>query len=59
MHASLAIYDMQGALVAAPFDGMVDAGRQYIEWNANVPAGVYVAALTTPQGVETVKVLVK
>ena len=57
--ATLAIYDINGALVATPFEGVLAAGRQYIEWNANVPAGIYVATLTTAQGVETVKVLVK
>jgi hypothetical protein len=57
--ATLATYDINGALVATPFEGVLAAGRQYIEWNANVPAGIYVATLTTAQGVETVKVLVK
>jgi hypothetical protein len=57
--ATLAIYDMRGALVATPFDGMLNGGKQYIEWNANVPAGVYVATLTTENGVETAKLLVK
>ena len=57
--ATLAIYDVNGVLVATPFDGVLAAGRQYIEWNANVPAGIYVATLTTAQGVETVKLLVK
>jgi hypothetical protein len=50
---------MRGALVATPFDGMLNGGKQYIEWNANVPAGVYVATLTTENGVETAKLLVK
>ena len=57
--ATLAIYDINGALVATPFDGVLAAGKQYIEWNANVPAGIYLATLTTAHGVETVKVLVK
>ena len=57
--ATLAIYDMRGALVATPFDGVLAAGKQYIEWNANVPAGIYLATLTTANGVETVKLLVK
>jgi hypothetical protein len=57
--ATLAIYDINGALVATPFDGVLAAGRQYIEWAANVPAGIYVATLTTAHGVETVKLLVK
>ncbi|MBR5843905.1 MAG: T9SS type A sorting domain-containing protein [Bacteroidaceae bacterium] len=57
--ATLAVYDINGALVATPFDGVLAAGKQYIEWNANVPAGIYLATLTTANGVETVKVLVK
>ena len=57
--ATLAIYDVNGVLVATPFDGVLAAGKQYIEWNANVPAGIYIATLTTAQGVETVKLLVK
>ena len=57
--ATLAIYDINGALVATPFDGVLAAGKQYIEWNANVPAGIYLATLTTANGVETVKILVK
>ena len=57
--ATLAIYDINGALVATPFDGVLAAGRQYIEWNANVPAGIYLATLTTANSVETVKLLVK
>lgn len=57
--ATLAIYDVNGALVDTPFDGVLVAGKQYIEWNANVPAGIYLATLTTNQGVETVKILVK
>ena len=57
--ATLAIYDINGALVATPFDGVLVAGRQYIEWAADVPAGIYVATLTTAHGVETIKLLVK
>ncbi|MBP3350747.1 MAG: T9SS type A sorting domain-containing protein [Bacteroidaceae bacterium] len=57
--ATLAIYDINGALVATPFDGVLAAGRQYIEWSANVPAGIYLATLTTANSVETVKLMVK
>ena len=57
--ATLAIYDINGALVATPFEGVLAAGKQYIEWNADVPAGIYLATLTTAYGVETVKLLVK
>ena len=57
--ATLAIYDINGALVATPFEGVLAAGRQYIEWSANVPAGIYLATLTTANSVETVKLMVK
>ena len=57
--ATLAIYDINGALVATPFEGVLAAGKQYIEWNADVPAGIYLATLTTAYSVETVKLLVK
>ena len=59
MPATLAIYNVNGALVATPFSGVLDGGKQYIEWTANVPAGIYLATLSTSQGVETVKLLVK
>ena len=57
--ATLTVYNVNGALVATPFNGELAAGRQYIEWNADVPSGVYVATLSTTYGVETVKVVVK
>ena len=57
--AVLTIYDLNGAVVATPFDGVLNAGKQYLEWNANVPAGVYLATLATTNGVKTVKLLVK
>lgn len=57
--AVLTVYDLSGAVVATPFDGVLNAGKQYIEWNANAPAGVYLATLATTNGVKTVKLLVK
>ena len=57
--ATLAIYNVNGALVATPYSGVLSAGERYISWNATVPAGIYVATLTTADGVETVKLLVK
>lgn len=56
---TLAIYDVNGRVVAVPFEGVMQAGKRYVEWNANVPAGVYVATLTTAGNTETIKVLVK
>ncbi len=59
MQATLAIYNVNGACVATPFNGMLNGGKQYIEWAADVPAGIYLATLSTASGVETVKLLVK
>ena len=59
MQATLSIYNMNGALVATPFDGELAAGRQYISWLVDAPAGIYLATLSTPYGTETVKILVK
>ena len=55
----MTIYNVNGALVATPFNGELSGGKQYIEWAADVPAGMYIATLTTSQGVETVKLIVK
>ena len=57
--ATLAIYDINGQLVATPFDGELNGNRRYISWNANVPAGIYMATLTTAGEVQTVKVIVR
>ena len=59
VQATLSIYNMNGALVATPFDGELAAGRQYISWLVDAPAGIYLATLSTPYGTETVKILVK
>jgi len=59
VQATLSIYNMNGALVATPFDGELAAGRQYISWLVDAPAGIYLATLSTPYGTETVKLLVK
>lgn len=57
--ATLAIYDINGRLVATPFDGMLNGSRRYISWTADVPAGIYMATLTTAGEVQTVKVIVR
>lgn len=57
--ATLAVYDTNGRLVAVPFEGELPATKKYISWNANVPAGIYMATLTTTRGVETVKIVVR
>ena len=57
--ATLAIYDINGTLVAQPHEGMMAAGKHYVAWEANAPAGIYLATLTTRYGVNTIKILVK
>ena len=57
--ATLSIYDVNGRLVAQPFKGVIDAGKQYIEWQASVASGLYIATFTTTTQNKSVKVLVK
>lgn len=57
--STLTVHNINGALVATPFEGELPAGKQYIEWRADVPTGVYVATLHTAQGSESIKILVK
>lgn len=57
--AVMTVRNMNGAIVATPYQGELAAGRQYIEWSTNVPAGIYLATLETAFGAETVKVIVK
>ena len=57
--ATLTIYNVDGTYMAMPFSGRLQAGKQYVEWNAYIPAGIYLATLTTTYGVETIKILVK
>lgn len=57
--SKLTIYDINGALAATPFIGTLEAGKQYVEWSIDVPTGVYIATLTTAQGSQSIKILVK
>ena len=57
--ATLAIYNTNGQLVATPFSGTLPNGQVNITWQADVPAGVYLATLTTAYGVEAEKIFVK
>ncbi|MBQ6938586.1 MAG: T9SS type A sorting domain-containing protein, partial [Muribaculaceae bacterium] len=57
--ATLAIYNIDGACVATPFSGHLQAGEQLIECALNVPAGIYLATLTTLYDVKTIKLIIK
>lgn len=46
----ITIYNINGAVVAQPFKGQSDPGMQYITWYPEVVKGVYIATLTTQQG---------
>ncbi len=56
--AVITVYNVAGAIVAQPFDGILDGAMHRITWEADVPAGMYLATLATPQGVETIKVII-
>lgn len=44
------VWDTQGRLVATLYDGMAQAGRHTLTWEAKgVPSGVYIYTLTTPE----------
>lgn len=55
--ATLALYNMDGTCVATPFSGRLQAGEQLIECALNVPAGIYIATLTTLDDVKTIKMI--
>jgi len=54
-HATIAVYDVRGRLVAVPHSRAVSAGEYRIGWNGRwrhgqVGSGVYFAKLVTPEG---------
>lgn len=57
----LAVYNIAGREVARLIDGELDRGTHSLVWNADhLSGGIYIARLSTPLGVRTVKlVLVK
>jgi len=51
---SLVVYDMLGRQLEVLVDGVMSAGNHQAVWNAqNMPSGMYVYRLTTPNGVQT------
>ncbi|MCG8604726.1 T9SS type A sorting domain-containing protein, partial [bacterium] len=50
----LELFDLQGRMVGTLVDAFHPAGPQEVAWHpGNLPAGVYLARLVTPQSVET------
>ena len=56
--ATLAVYDALGREVARPVDGHVEGTVEASFDASTLPAGLYVARLTTPAGTETVRLTV-
>ena len=56
--ATLAIYDALGREVARPVDGAVSGSVEAAFDASGLPAGLYVARLTTATGTETVRLSV-
>ena len=51
---SLVVYDMLGRQLEVLVDGVMSAGNHQAVWNAqNMPSGMYVYRLATPNGVQT------
>lgn len=58
VHATLTIHDVAGRCVAIPFSGVCHTAPQHVEWRVDVPAGIYIATLTTAGEVVNVKLLI-
>ena len=57
--ATLVIYDMNGRLVDVACNKVLPTGKSYLAWGCSqVANGIYLATLTTPAGIQTVKLLV-
>jgi hypothetical protein len=55
---SITIHDMLGRVVAVLFDGVAEAGRHTLEWNAEEePAGMYICRLSHHGVVTTCKLI--
>lgn len=57
-NATLVVSDVNGQLVSKPFDGLLTAGRNNIDWSSNLCPGVYIATLTTPYGTVNLKLFI-
>ena len=63
MKAKIEVYNILGALVATPFDGMADAGTNSVVWDGkdargqNVASGVYLYRLVADKYTETRKMM--
>lgn len=58
---TISIYDMQGKLVTTAYNGVMPQGSHYVTWNAsacNLSKGVYLATLSSQDGVSTVKLII-
>ena len=54
---SLGIYNTLGQLVAILVNERKDAGSYQVEWNANVPSGIYFYRLQAGEYLETKKMI--
>jgi photosystem II stability/assembly factor-like uncharacterized protein len=60
---ALEIYSPRGARLARPFSGRLEPGPQTLSWDGrdeagrNLASGVYLARLTTPEGIGAVKLV--
>lgn len=57
--ATIHIYNLSGELVAIPYEGMLTAGKQYIECSSTLPPGIYCATLVTADDKQTTKIIMK
>ncbi len=56
--ASITIYNTDGLVVAQPFKGLLNPGKQHITWHHELASGIYLVTLTTRQGIFTEKIII-
>lgn len=56
-HVTLKFYDVLGREIVSLVDGVVDAGRHGVVWDAGVAGGVYVYRMITGENVAAKKLV--
>lgn len=56
--ASLSIFDITGREITSLFDQTTKRGRYTVDWNSDLPSGVYIARLKTPSSIHSEKLII-
>ncbi|MCB0397370.1 MAG: PKD domain-containing protein [Flavobacteriales bacterium] len=57
--ANVTVYDMQGKVLTVIRDGYLNAGVHQLEWNVDVPPGVYLVVVKTDSSVDHEQVIIR